>query len=109
VKLRGRARDFGCRGGGGLVGRRGELARVLVAVAHVKRGRCAFLGANGKLGKRRSCGKPAYLPASGSKSWKFRLATTGLPAGSYQTWTRAVDASGNTETRRRRILGATLR
>ncbi|HEX8745343.1 MAG TPA: M14 family zinc carboxypeptidase [Thermoleophilaceae bacterium] len=108
VSVRGRAGDYGCRASGGLLQRRGQLARVLVAVARRSGRSCRFLQRSGAFSKRRSCSKPLYLPAQGLKTWKLTVKGT-LPPGSYQVWSQALDTSGNAETRRRRVLTATLR
>jgi hypothetical protein len=108
VAVTGRARDFGCKGAGGLLSRPGQLARVLVTVA-LRDGRaCRFLGTSGTLSARRSCSRALFLPATGLKSWTFKVGGT-LPRGRYQVWTQSVDTAGNIERKRHRVLSAALR
>jgi hypothetical protein len=108
VAVSGRASDFGCRAGGGMLGRPGQLARVLVAVARRDGKACRFLRTSGTLSTRRSCSRALFLPATGLKSWSFKAAGT-LPAGNYQVWTQSVDTAGNIERKRHRVLSAALR
>jgi hypothetical protein len=92
--LRGTATDRGCRR---------RVARVTVTVGRrVARGRCRYLGANGRLGKRRHClhGAPLLL-AHGRARWSLRVRAR-LPRGRYVLIVRAVDTAGNTERARRR-------
>jgi hypothetical protein len=108
VSVRGRAADYGCRGTGGLLERRGELARVVAAVALRSGKRCRFLQLSGTLSKARSCSRALYLPATGLTTWSLKVGGT-LPPGRYQVWTQALDTAGNQESGRRRILSALLR
>jgi hypothetical protein len=107
VRLTGRASDRGCRGTGAEGSRRGRVVRVFAAVARRERGgRCRFLTPARRLGPRRRCARARYLPARGTARWSFRMRTR-LPSGSYLAWSRALDASGNFE-RRRRIVRFTV-
>ena len=108
VLVRGRASDHGCKASGTLGSRRGQLARVLVAVALRDGKACRFVRTNGKLSKRRSCKRPLALPAQGLTSWKLKVKGK-LPRGRYQVWSQSTDTSGNGERKRRRVLTATLR
>jgi hypothetical protein len=108
VRVRGRAADHGCKASGSLLERRGQLGRVLVAVALRDGKRCRFLRASGSLSGRRSCTKALHVPARGLKSWSLKLKAT-LPRGRYHVWTSSADTGGNVERKRRRILGATVR
>ena len=108
VLVRGRAADHGCKAGGGLGARRGQLARVLVFVARRDGRLCRFVRANGKLSRRRSCSKALGLPARGLARWTLKVKGA-LPRGRYQVWSQSVDTSGNTERRRRRVLSGTIR
>lgn len=108
VLVRGRASDHGCKSSGALGERRGQLARVLVAVA-VRSGKaCRFVRSDGRLSARRSCSKPLGLPAKGLTRWTLKVRGK-LPRGRYQVWSQSIDTSGNAERKRRRILAATLR
>ena len=106
--VRGRAVDFGCKGSRGLGPRRGQLARVVAAVARRSGRLCRFLEADGGFSKRRSCTKAIYLPATGLTSWKLK-ARARLRPGRYEVWSQAVDTSGNRESKRHRVLRRTLR
>ena len=108
ILVRGRAADHGCKASGVLGERRGRLARVLVAVARREGKACRFVRSNGKLSKRRSCGKPLGLPAKGLSRWTLKVKGN-LPRGRYQVWSQSIDTSGNTERKRRRVLSGTLR
>ncbi len=97
--LRGTARDRGCRK---------RVARVTVTVGkRVARGRCRYLGANGRLGKRRHClrGAPQLL-ARGRAKWTLHVHAR-LSRGRYVLLVRAVDTAGNTEKARRRGANVT--
>jgi hypothetical protein len=108
IYTRGRARDYGCKTSGTLLERRGQLARVLVAVAKREGKVCRFLLTSGRLSARRLCTRALYLPAKGLRTWSFKVRGT-LPAGRYQAWTQAVDTAGNVERKRHRVLSAELR
>jgi hypothetical protein len=91
LSLRGRSSDRGCAG---------RVARVTVTLGkRVRRGRCRFVGTNGKLGARRSCRHGVLLLAHGTGRWRFRVR---LPRGRYVAIVRAVDTAGNLERARRR-------
>jgi hypothetical protein len=87
--VRGRARDRGCRG----------VVEVLVSVGRLDGRRCRFLRADGRFGPRASCRRPRYVRAAGTDRWRFRLPR--LAPGRYVVRSRAVDAGGNVEPRRR--------
>jgi hypothetical protein len=106
--VRGRAVDFGCKASGGLGARRGQLARVLAAVARREGRSCRFLQPSGTFSRRRSCAKALFLPAKGLTSWSLDARGT-LPRGRYEVWSQAVDTSGNRESKRHRVLRGTLR
>jgi hypothetical protein len=92
--VRGTAADRGCRK---------RVARVTVTVGRrVGRGRCRYLGANGRVGKPRRClrGAPQLL-ARGRGRWSLRVRAR-LPRGRYVLIVRAVDTAGNMEKARRR-------
>jgi hypothetical protein len=88
---RGMARDRGCA----------HLRAVLVSVRVVRHGRCRFLAANGRLGRKRSCARPLRLRARGKRSWKLQLKTR-LPRGRYRMQVRAIDRRGNREALKKR-------
>ena len=108
VLVSGRAQDHGCQANAGLLARRGQLARVLVAVALRDGARCRFVRPSGGLSKRRSCSRPLHLPAAGLTRWTLKAKGT-FPRGRYQVWSQSIDTSGNVEKRRRRIVGGSLR
>lgn len=92
--VRGRAADRGCAGGaGGTVSVAGRVERVLVSVARVRGGRCAFAGRGGRLARPRSCRRPRYLTARGTSAFRLRLGR--LARGSYRVRVLAVDGRGN--------------
>ncbi len=62
-------------------------ARVQVAVARVQAGRCQFLSARGRLGKKGACGRPKWLRAKGGAKWTFAKRAR-LPRGSYSVFVR---------------------
>jgi hypothetical protein len=104
VRLRGFARDRGCRGDARTSSRRGAVARVQVAIGRRARGRrCAFLRRNGRLTGRRRCDRPVRLTASGTRRWSLRVPAR-LRSGTYVVSTRAVDLAGNRERRSRRSV-----
>jgi hypothetical protein len=96
ITLSGRAIAFRCASG---ERRRGRVTRVRVAVARVSGRRCRFAGPRGRLGPRRSCSRPRYLPArlgrrrDGKVPWTFRLRHR-LPRGRYVAHVRARDDAG---------------
>jgi hypothetical protein len=82
VRLHGSAGD-GC----------GGAARVEVAVAKVRAGRCRFLGRNGRLGRPRDCRSPVWQAARGGARWTFTRRGR-LPRGSYAVTVRARGRDG---------------
>jgi hypothetical protein len=108
IYVTGRATDHGCQASGSLLARRGQLARVLVAVALRQGSRCRFLRPGGTFSGRRSCSRALHLPARGLTRFSVKVKGK-LPAGRYLVWSQSTDTSGNVESKRRRILGATVR
>jgi hypothetical protein len=119
LHLRGTVRERDCADRTGLPGElrsrapRNRVGRVRVAVARIgAKGRCRYLrlrGRRGRLGVRRRCSRPAYLPARVRRSrqpgvfvWGLRRRVT-LPPGRYRVLVSGVDSRGNRE-RRRRVL-----
>jgi hypothetical protein len=85
LRLSGKASDRGCAG----------VGSVSVAIARKVGKKCAFLRGNGRLGRRSSCRRPAFLSASGTSRWKLRVKAK-LPRGRYLALVRATDGAGNT-------------
>lgn len=90
LTVRGTAADRGC------AARRG-VRRVAVAVALRQGTRCRFLRADGRLDRARSCRRPAYLPARGTRRFTLVRRGLALPRGRYRVVARATDRSGNVE------------
>jgi hypothetical protein len=96
----------------------GRVAKVTVSVGRiVSRKSCRFLGANGRLGKSRSCKRPVNLRvkklhfiggASNKTSWKFARRVR-LAAGRYEIKVRGTDSFGHRENHRRVHNTITLR
>jgi hypothetical protein len=85
LEVSGTALDRGCSTG----------FTVDVAVARAAgRGRCRFVGADGRLSAPRPCRRPVLLRAQGSTAWTARLR---LPRGRYRVTARGRDAAGNKE------------
>ena len=104
LRLKGTAKDRGCRKGG-----KGKVVRVTVSIAKATGKKCRYLQANGKLAtKKTSCLRTKYVPAKGTSKWSF-TAKRRLPKGKYKVWVRAVDAEGNVERKRFRRNGARIR
>jgi hypothetical protein len=95
LTLRGSTGDRGCDARGN-----GKVRSVGVALARRTGKGCRFARASGRFGPKTSCVPTAYLPASGTTSWRFRFAHR-LPKGSYVAWARGVDTAGNVEAPRR--------
>jgi hypothetical protein len=102
VNIFGSARDVGCTSDG-------RVARVQVAVARRVRGGCRYLKRNRRFSARKRCGKPHFLAAKAGyssrlRASRFRLKRTGLTLarGRYRVTVRAIDGTGNFETRRSR-------
>jgi hypothetical protein len=87
VVIKGTAADAGCDG---------RIQRVLVAVALQKGSKCRFLSHRGKPGRVRSCAKPAYVTAKGTRSFALRIRGK-LQRGRYRIAARAFDGAGNFE------------
>jgi len=102
--LRGTASDRGCSASAATRKRAGSVRKVSVAVARRAGRRCRFLSRRGTLGRARSCAKPVYLRAKGTRRWSLRLKGR-FAAGTYRVSVRSRDAAGNTE----RARTATLR
>jgi hypothetical protein len=104
VSLRGRTVDLACRRGK----ERGRVSRVEVGFAQRVGKRCRWLGRSGRLGKARSCARPAYRAAklgrvrAGKVPWTFR-ARARLPRGRYLALVRGRDDGGAVEKRRGRF------
>jgi hypothetical protein len=76
----------------------GSVARVRVAVAKMRNGKCRhLLGHSGRLSRPSSCGVRHWLTASGTSKWQF-LINHRLPHGHYRLHRRAIDGAGNHET-----------
>ncbi|HEV2786451.1 MAG TPA: hypothetical protein VGV67_08695, partial [Solirubrobacteraceae bacterium] len=96
ILLRGTASDRGCSATAAARKRRGEVRKVSVAVARKAGTRCRFLSRRGTVGRARSCAKPVFLAAKGTKRWRMSLKGRFAP-GSYRVSVRARDAAGNDE------------
>jgi phosphatidylinositol-3-phosphatase len=70
-----------------------RVVAVFVAIGLRTHGRCRFWGRSGRLGRAVSCGRPVYLLASGTGSWRLKLRRR-VPAGSYVMLAAALDATG---------------
>lgn len=104
ILLRGTASDKGCSATAATRKRAGSVSKVSVAVARRAGTRCRFLSTRGTLGRARSCSKPVYLRAKGTKRWRLSITGTFRP-GAYRVSVRARDGAGNRE----RVKTATLR
>ncbi len=90
LSLRGRASDRLCFGPG-------DVSGVEVAVARrAGKGQCRFLEPGGEFGEARSCELRSFLPAEGTKRWRFQTAWEGKP-GRYILFSQATDEVGNVE------------
>ena len=87
VLVRGTSADGGCNG---------RVQRVLLAIARQKGSRCQFVSRRGRLGRARSCAKPAYLTAKGARKFTLRIKGRMKP-GRYRIAARAFDGAGNFE------------
>jgi hypothetical protein len=94
IRVVGTSRDRGCRKGKARAS--AGVARVSVAVGRVVGGKCRFLRASGSFSPARSCSRPIYLKARGTKTWHFDLVAS-FPAGTYKVTVRATDAKRNVE------------
>ena len=76
----------------------GRVARVKVAVAKMRGGKCQhLLGHGGRLSRTRSCGIRHWLTAAGTRHWRYQIHRR-LPHGRYRLHRRAIDGFGNRET-----------
>jgi ABC-2 type transport system ATP-binding protein len=91
LRAAGRARDRGCS----------RLARVEVAVARVRGGRCVWLRAGGGRSAPADCAHPLWTLASGAQRWSHRARA---PHGRLRVLARAIDAAGNASRPARRGL-----
>ena len=103
--VRGRASDRGCAGNGAVRASRGRVARVRVALWKRRKGRCRYLTRRGRLSRRRSCRRPIWLRARGTRRFVLRRQAR-LRRGVYRLTARAIDARGN---RARRTRANTVR
>jgi hypothetical protein len=71
-----------------------DAEQVQVAVTR-KGARCKALTRGGKL-KRRACGRPRWLAATGTSTWKLKLQRR-LPPGRYVIRSRAIAPDGSVE------------
>jgi hypothetical protein len=69
---------------------------VLVTVAKQSRGKCRFLSRRARLTRARSCAKPAYVTAKGTRRFSMRIRGR-LKPGRYRIAVRAFDGAGNFE------------
>ena len=83
LRLTGRAGDRGC----------GRIARVEVALARRAGSRCRWYGGRRFARAATSCGRPRWVRATGTESWRLRFRQ--LSRGTYQATVRATDAAGN--------------
>jgi hypothetical protein len=74
----------------------GGITRVLVTVAKRSRGKCRFLSRRARLTRARSCAKPAYVTAKGTRRFSMRIRGRVKP-GRYRIAVRAFDGAGNFE------------
>jgi hypothetical protein len=98
LSLSGRTNDTGCK----TVAEHNALAST-ISFAKREGKKCRFLGADGKLSKRRSCSKPIRLRTKGKYSlkrlkleWSFKTKVR-LPKGTYLVRAYGADQSGNVE------------
>jgi hypothetical protein len=103
VTVRGHSYDFGCRNRA--VAKKRNAIAASVSLARRAHGGCRWLTPSRKFGRRRGCGRPAFFAARGTYSratkrltWSFHTSLK-LPPGDYVAIARAVDQSGNVETR----------
>jgi photosystem II stability/assembly factor-like uncharacterized protein len=93
VHVSGRSRTHQCR--------QDRVTRVRVAIARtLRRGRCQFLGANGRLGRARLCSRPVYqfarvryVSSRLVTDWSFSRRVV-LPPGRYRIQVRGQDRIG---------------
>lgn len=102
--VRGTASDRGCAAAAKTRERAGAVRKVSVAVALKSAGRCRYVSRKGTVGARRSCSRPVYLKARGTKRWRLDLRGR-FKRGTYVVRVRSRDRAGNAE----RTKTATLR
>jgi ABC-2 type transport system ATP-binding protein len=86
ITASGRSTDTGCGA---------RIARVQVSVARQAGAKCRFLYTGGRTLPARSCKRPVWLLARGTRSWRLQLKGY-LKRGTYRIGVRAVDAAQNT-------------
>jgi hypothetical protein len=103
ITVRGHSFDSGCRNRA--VAKRHNAIAASVALARFDGGDCRWLEPSRRFGKRRACGRPTFHTARGTYShatrrltWSFHTSAK-LRPGRYVALARAVDQSGNAETR----------
>jgi hypothetical protein len=103
ARRRGAGRRLRVRGTAGKRKTCGRIKRVQVAVARrtASGKRCRHLGPSGRFGKPRSCRKPHYLRARGTRRWRF-ASRRALRAGTYVVRVRARDSRGKRSVASRR-------
>jgi hypothetical protein len=75
----------------------GKVAKVKVAVAKMRDGKCRhLLGHSGRLSRPGSCATHHWMTAAGTRHWRFRIHNR-LPHGRYRLHRRAIDSAGNHE------------
>ena len=92
IVVRGSASEQPCASASRAKRRKQHVVRVLVSIYKtVGHGRCRFLTKRGKLSAARSCDRPLWLRATGSKHWVLRLKHK-IPKGHYLIRAQAIDA-----------------
>ncbi|PTL56663.1 alpha/beta hydrolase [Paraconexibacter algicola] len=95
LTLRGTARDRGCRST--------APRTVLVSLTRAAgAGRCRFVTPSGRLSRVLPCGLASSFVATGTRSFRLKLARR-LGAGRYTVTVRALDAAGNVAARTARV------
>jgi hypothetical protein len=94
LRIRGTAKDRGCHKG--KAHSAAGVARVSVAVGHVVGKKCRFMRSNGSFGSARSCSRPQYVKARGTKTWHLDVVGS-FPKGTYKITVRSTDAKRNVE------------
>jgi hypothetical protein len=94
LRIRGTSADRGCKRGKARSA--AGVARVSVAVGRVVGKKCRFMRSSGSFGSARSCSKPQYVKARGTKTWHLDIVGS-FPKGTYRITVRATDAKRNVE------------